>query len=71
MSRNYHRCPFSKTGCRECSIYRGRHSCIRSPEGKAPRSIVTVKDGEWKNGFKSFFESEDERDFKDNIKSYP
>ena len=69
MSRNYVRCPFSKAGCRECPIYRGRHCHINGPEGEALRAAARKKsEADWMAGFDDFVD--ELNDSFGNIKSY-
>ena len=57
VSRNYARCPFSKTGCRECPIYRGRHCHINGPEGEALKAAARKKsEADWMVGFSDFLD---------------
>ena len=48
------KCPFSKIGCRECPLYRGRHGYIVAKEGdEAPAGrVVKQDDGDWQAKFR-------------------
>jgi hypothetical protein len=70
MSRNYGRCPFSGTGCKECPIYRGRHCYIKGPHGEPPVPAPLQKDEtDWIEGFNDFFDDLNE-DLRKDIKFY-
>ena len=70
MSRNYVRCPFSKVGCKECPIYRGRHCHINGPEGEALKAAARKKSkADWMAGFSDFLD-ELNGPFRESIKSY-
>ncbi len=54
MPENVHICPFSKGGCRNCALYRGRHSYIRCNDGEGtpePRILRNVEI-DWEERFK-------------------
>jgi hypothetical protein len=70
MSRNYVKCPFSKIGCKECPIYRGRHCYIKVTEDEALK-ITAMKNSktEWIAGFNGFFDELNDS-FRKGIKSY-
>jgi hypothetical protein len=59
MLTHYGRCPFSKSGCKECPIYRGRHCHIKGLHSEEPRPAAE-KDGEWMAGFNDFLGEMDE-----------
>ncbi len=48
------KCPFSKIGCKECPLYRGRHSYIVAKEGdEAPAGrVVNKEEDNWQEKFK-------------------
>ncbi len=48
------KCPFSKIECRECPLYRGRHSYVVQKEGdEAPAGRVLKQDNDdWQEKFK-------------------
>ena len=48
------KCPFSKLGCRECPLYRGRHSYIVAKEGEETPDgrVLKTDDGDWQEKFK-------------------
>ena len=54
MPGNVHICPISKSGCRNCALYRGRHSYVtckdgdETPEGK----ILKKAEVDWEERFK-------------------
>jgi hypothetical protein len=59
MSANLGKCPFTKTGCRECPIYRGRHCYIALTESQLPDSTVHRNNTEWIKAFTDFFDDEE------------
>jgi hypothetical protein len=70
LARNYRRCPFSKIGCKECSIYRGRHCYINGPEEEALKAAARQhSEAEWTAGFNDFFDELDDS-LRKAIKSY-
>ena len=70
MSRNYGRCPFSKIGCKECPVYRGRHCYIKGPHDGPPMPAPMQKDEtDWIAGFNDFFDDLNEG-FRKGIEFY-
>ncbi len=55
MATHLAKCPFSKIGCVECPIYRGRHCFISPANGCAAPRRVREEDGNWAEGFEAFF----------------
>jgi hypothetical protein len=60
MPRNIDKCPFSKVGCRNCPIYRGRHNHIVRKEGEeTPETRIVKKvESDWQETFKEVLEKE-------------
>ncbi len=54
MPATVSKCPFSKIGCRECALYRGRHGYIVEKEcDEAPTGRVVKKDDDdWQEKFR-------------------
>ena len=60
MPENVHICPISKRGCRNCALYRGRHSYVTcqdsdgAPQGRVLRRV----DADWEERFKETLQNE-------------
>jgi hypothetical protein len=54
MPENVNKCPFSKAGCRNCPVYRGRHSYIIPHDGEETPDHRVLKrpDYDWQTNFK-------------------
>jgi hypothetical protein len=54
MPENVNKCPFSKAECRNCPIYRGRHSYIIPHDGEETPDHRVLKrpDYDWQTSFK-------------------
>jgi hypothetical protein len=56
MPGSVEKCPFSKGGCRNCAIFRGRHNYIVAKEGdEAPEGRVVKRTndyGEWEDSLR-------------------
>ncbi len=61
MPENIDKCPFSKAGCRNCPIYRGRHNYLVHKEGDAPPETKIVKrvETDWQANFKEILQKKD------------
>jgi hypothetical protein len=62
MPENIDKCPFSKAGCRNCPIYRGRHNYIVHKEGEAPpeaKVLKKVENDNWQANFKEMLGKND------------
>jgi len=61
MPDNVNICPFSKNGCRNCPIYRGRHSyivpkdCDEMPEARVMKRVEV----DWQERFKEVLQKEE------------
>ena len=70
MAADMSKCPFTKKGCRECPIYRGRHCYIVFTDRQLPDSTQHVSNTEWINVFNDFFDNKEETDFRQSIKDF-
>jgi hypothetical protein len=61
MSTLFARCPFSRVGCVECPIYRGRHCFIMPTEGRERAASIRKEDEGWQEGLAGFFNELDEQ----------
>jgi hypothetical protein len=59
MPENVNKCPFSHSGCRNCPIYRGRHSYIMPKDGdETPQPRVLKKvEIDWQERFKEVLQN--------------
>lgn len=59
MPDNVNVCPFSKGGCRNCPIYRGRHSYLDQKCGDAVPEARIVKrvEVDWQERFKEVLQN--------------
>jgi hypothetical protein len=62
MPENINKCPFSKAGCRNCPIYRGRHSYIipHDGDGTPQPKILKRPEFDWQARFKEVLRSREE-----------
>lgn len=62
MPENVNKCPFSKAGCRNCPIYRGRHNYIVPQDGEETPDHKVLKRPEydWQASFKEVLKSKEE-----------
>ena len=61
MSTLYAKCPFLKSGCVECPIYRGRHCFVIPMNGRARPLPSREEDAGWKEGLIDFFSELEEQ----------
>jgi beta-xylosidase len=61
MPDNVNVCPFSKIGCRNCPIYRGRHNYIVPRDGdEVPEARIVKKDDvDWQERFKEVLQNKE------------
>jgi hypothetical protein len=61
MPENIDKCPFSKAGCRNCAVYRGRHSYIVRKEGEQTPEARIVKNiaSNWQETFKEVLQKKE------------
>jgi hypothetical protein len=50
MQQYKHTCPFSKRGCRECPIFRGRHVRLCFYKNYTPEKAATTLEA-WETGY--------------------
>jgi len=71
MPENVKKCPFSQAGCRNCPIYRGRHSYIVPKDGdEVPQPRILKKvESDWEERFKEVLRNkgEDELDAEEAV----
>jgi len=58
---NVNICPFSKIGCKNCPIYRGRHSYITPKDGdETPEARILKRvEIDWEERFKEVLQHEE------------
>jgi hypothetical protein len=66
----YKKCPFTKKGCRECPIYRGRHCYIVLTDSQLSDSAIHGSNTNWIKAFNDFFDNKEETDFRKSIKDF-
>ncbi len=55
MEENVRMCPFSKTNCRNCAVYRGRHNhtlCKGADQLSEPRVVEPIDEADWQEMLK-------------------
>jgi len=61
MPENVYECPFSHRECRNCPIYRGRHSYIVPKDGdETPQPRIVRKPDDWQARFKEVLQNKDD-----------
>jgi len=62
MTQNVHICPISKSSCRNCALYRGRHSYVTCRDGdQAPQGRILKRvEVDWEERFRQTLQNEAE-----------
>ena len=62
MPENVNKCPFSKVGCRNCPIYRGRHNYIVPKDGEdtPDHRVLKKPEYDWQKSFKEVLQTKEE-----------
>ncbi len=62
MPENVNKCPFSKAGCRNCPIYRGRHNYLipHDGDGTPQPKILKRPEFDWQARFKEVLQNKGE-----------
>ncbi len=75
MPENVNKCPFSQSGCRNCPVYRGRHSYIMPKDGdETPQPRILKKaEIDWQERFEEALHNkeEDVPDVEEALRSNP